>query len=220
MTVDPAEGPAQGQPQQRGQDRLRRLPAQAQPMDHRKAFRGEHRMAICRHIAGLGRISSGQRWTDCRRGREPRRGFRSAATRSLWGEGSHRREFWSRRHPHPDRIGSDRCVPGQDMEHRRRGPVPGRSHGRNVGGHELRQAWPRGVLLPAILAVGCLAGAVWGAIPGLLKTSFGASEVIVTVMMNFIITQILAFLLGGPGVTRIPIYCRPRAAHLGPALGS
>lgn len=39
------------------------------------------------------------------------------------------------------------------------------------------------------------AGALWGAIPGFLKARYGANEIIVTVMMNFIILYLLSFLL-------------------------
>jgi len=50
----------------------------------------------------------------------------------------------------------------------------------------------------AVFAAAMIAGAVWGAIPALLKIRFGASEVIVTVMLNFVIEYILSYLLGGP----------------------
>lgn len=45
-------------------------------------------------------------------------------------------------------------------------------------------AW---LLIPGALILGTLAGAVAGAIPGWLRAQFGASEVIVTIMMNYII---------------------------------
>jgi ABC-type uncharacterized transport system permease subunit len=41
-------------------------------------------------------------------------------------------------------------------------------------------------------------GGVWGLIPGLLKVRFGANEVVVTVMMNFVIQYLLSYLLSGP----------------------
>jgi simple sugar transport system permease protein len=49
-------------------------------------------------------------------------------------------------------------------------------------------------LLVAILA-GVLGGAVWGGIVGWLKARTGAHEVIVTIMMNYIASGLLAFLL-------------------------
>ncbi len=53
--------------------------------------------------------------------------------------------------------------------------------------------FPLGVL--PVLAAGALAGGVWGAIPGLLKARTGASEVIVTIMLNFIGIALVNYLL-------------------------
>lgn len=50
------------------------------------------------------------------------------------------------------------------------------------------------VLLIAILA-GVLAGAIAGAIPGFLRAFFGTSEVIVTIMMNYILLQVSTYLV-------------------------
>lgn len=52
-------------------------------------------------------------------------------------------------------------------------------------------------LILAILA-GMVAGAVWGGIPGLLKATTGAHEVIVTIMMNYVAINVASYLLGGP----------------------
>ena len=49
--------------------------------------------------------------------------------------------------------------------------------------------------LPLVIAVGLLAGAVWGGIVGLLKARTGAHEVIVTIMMNYIAGSLLAFFM-------------------------
>jgi simple sugar transport system permease protein len=46
---------------------------------------------------------------------------------------------------------------------------------------------PGFIMIPAALVLGALAGAVAGAIPGWLRAQFGASEVIVTIMMNYIL---------------------------------
>src|SRR5262249_9621611 len=62
------------------------------------------------------------------------------------------------------------------------------------------------------LAVGFLAGAVWGGIPGVLKARFQVNEILSTVMMNEIAVQLLIYLLSGPLIdpqqvaqgTRIP----------------
>jgi ABC-type uncharacterized transport system permease subunit len=52
-------------------------------------------------------------------------------------------------------------------------------------------------LILAVVA-GCLAGALWGAIPGFLKARTGAHEVIVTIMLNYIAIQMTSFLVSGP----------------------
>ncbi|MHA6524279.1 ABC transporter permease [Tessaracoccus sp. G1721] len=49
--------------------------------------------------------------------------------------------------------------------------------------------------LPLVIAVGLLAGAVWGGIVGVLKARTGAHEVIVTIMMNYIAGSLLAFFM-------------------------
>ncbi|MGY2895767.1 ABC transporter permease subunit [Deinococcus sp. UYEF24] len=61
-----------------------------------------------------------------------------------------------------------------------------------------------GVYVPLpgpLLIVGCVlaaaaGGALWGAIPGLLKARFGSSEVINTIMLNYIASGIFVFLVG------------------------
>ena len=55
----------------------------------------------------------------------------------------------------------------------------------------LPAATPALLAVPACIAAAALGGAVVGAVPGALKARFGASEVIVTIMLNFIV---LAFL--------------------------
>ncbi len=42
------------------------------------------------------------------------------------------------------------------------------------------------LMIPAMVAAGMLAGAVWGLIPGLLKARFNVNEIISTLMMNYI----------------------------------
>lgn len=48
------------------------------------------------------------------------------------------------------------------------------------------------------IGLGVMAGALWGAIPGLLKAKTGAHEVINTIMMNYIALNLTSFLLNGP----------------------
>ena len=52
-------------------------------------------------------------------------------------------------------------------------------------------------LLVAILG-GAIGGAVYGGIPGVLKARFGANEVIVTIMLNYIAVYLIAFILRQP----------------------
>lgn len=57
------------------------------------------------------------------------------------------------------------------------------------------------LLLPlSVLAAG-LGGALWGAIPGFLKARFGSSEVINTIMLNYIAASILIFMIGSDTYT-------------------
>ncbi len=52
---------------------------------------------------------------------------------------------------------------------------------------------PGFVLIPLAMAAAILAGAVWGAIPGILKARFGSHEVINTIMMNFIAVGLVSY---------------------------
>lgn len=54
------------------------------------------------------------------------------------------------------------------------------------------------VLLPMALGLGFLAGAVWGAIPGLLKAHLRVNEILTTIMLNQIAVQGMNYLLRGP----------------------
>jgi len=47
--------------------------------------------------------------------------------------------------------------------------------------------------LPLAMLAGCLGGALWGLIPGLLKARAGAHEVIVTIMLNFIALRLVDY---------------------------
>ncbi|AWN23328.1 ABC transporter permease [Deinococcus irradiatisoli] len=55
---------------------------------------------------------------------------------------------------------------------------------------------PAFLLLPATVLAAALGGAVWGAVPGLLKARFGSSEVINTIMLNYIASAVFIFLIG------------------------
>ncbi|MBB5235160.1 ABC transporter permease subunit [Deinococcus budaensis] len=51
-------------------------------------------------------------------------------------------------------------------------------------------------LLPLSVIAAGAGGALWGAIPGLLKARFGSSEVINTIMLNYIASALFIFLIG------------------------
>lgn len=52
---------------------------------------------------------------------------------------------------------------------------------------------PRFILLPVVIFLGMLAGAVWGSFAGVLKAKYGIHEVIVTVMTNYIAIQLTSY---------------------------
>lgn len=54
------------------------------------------------------------------------------------------------------------------------------------------------VHLPLVIVVGLLAGAIWGGIVGVLKARSGAHEVILTIMMNYIASSLLAYCMLQP----------------------
>jgi simple sugar transport system permease protein len=57
---------------------------------------------------------------------------------------------------------------------------------------------PKGAAVLIVLVCSFVAGAVWGGLAGYLKVRFGVSEIIVTVLMNFIILYGISYLLSGP----------------------
>lgn len=60
------------------------------------------------------------------------------------------------------------------------------------------QGLPWVIHMPLALCAGILAGALWGAVPGLLKAQTGAHEVINTIMMNYVAFRLTDQLLQGP----------------------
>ncbi len=58
--------------------------------------------------------------------------------------------------------------------------------------------WPGWLALPTAMFIGFFGGALWGAIPGVLKAYFNVNEILSTVMMNAIAVQLMNYLLGGP----------------------
>jgi len=53
--------------------------------------------------------------------------------------------------------------------------------------------FPSAVLVPLCILAAILAGAAWGAIPGVLKARFGSHEVINTIMLNFIAVALVSY---------------------------
>jgi simple sugar transport system permease protein len=74
-------------------------------------------------------------------------------------------------------------------------------------------ALPNGLHQIAIIVVAMLVGSIWAGIAGVLKVTRGVSEVIATIMLNFIATGIIAYLLtpkrlgqlSGQNITTKPI---------------
>lgn len=52
---------------------------------------------------------------------------------------------------------------------------------------------PQVLMLGAMMAAGILGGALWGAIPGLLKARLKVNEIITTLMLNYIIVELVNF---------------------------
>jgi general nucleoside transport system permease protein len=73
--------------------------------------------------------------------------------------------------------------------------------------------WPGWLLLPLSMLAGCLAGGVWGGIPGVLKARLGVNEILTTVMMNAIAIQFSNFLLRGPMIDPAEIEAGTRIAQ-------
>jgi ABC-type uncharacterized transport system permease subunit len=80
-------------------------------------------------------------------------------------------------------------------------------------------AW---ILIPLTFAVAILSGALWGAIPGVLKARFGSHEVINTIMMNFIALGVASALTqtyfkeqGDPILETLPIGSHAHIPRLG-----
>ena len=57
---------------------------------------------------------------------------------------------------------------------------------------------PAWLVMPLSIVFGALGGALWAGLAGWLRTRFNANEVITTLMLNYIATYFLAFLVYGP----------------------
>ncbi len=54
------------------------------------------------------------------------------------------------------------------------------------------------VLLPAMLVAGAVGGALWAALPALLRTRFNANEILVSLMLVYIAKLVVSWLVFGP----------------------
>jgi general nucleoside transport system permease protein len=58
--------------------------------------------------------------------------------------------------------------------------------------------WPPYVLLPAMFLGGFLGGALWAAVPAILKTRFRVDEVLTSLMLVYVANEAVKFLVYGP----------------------
>ncbi len=71
------------------------------------------------------------------------------------------------------------------------------------------------IAIPFALLGGILGGALWAFIPGVLKATRGAHEVVTTIMMNYIALSTLSYLASGP--LKLPLSPQPVTAGVGNA---
>lgn len=70
-----------------------------------------------------------------------------------------------------------------------------------IAGSGLAIAYPEGAglwLLPAVLLAGTAGGLAWAAIPAFLKTRFNANEILTSLMLTYVASLLLAYLVYGP----------------------
>jgi ABC-type uncharacterized transport system permease subunit len=79
-------------------------------------------------------------------------------------------------------------------------------------------AWPSWAAVPVIVAAGFAAGALWGGIAGLLKARRGITEVITTLLMNFIAINLVTLAIERPPLLD-PQAGRPQTKEIAARLG-
>jgi len=58
--------------------------------------------------------------------------------------------------------------------------------------------WPSALLLPVMFAAGALAGMLWAAVPAWLRTRYNANEILTSLMLVYVATLLLSWLVHGP----------------------
>ena len=58
--------------------------------------------------------------------------------------------------------------------------------------------WPTAILLPAMFITGAVAGMAWAGIPAWLRTRFNANEILTSLMLVYVATLLLSWLVHGP----------------------
>ncbi|MBS1210837.1 MAG: sugar transporter permease [Proteobacteria bacterium] len=58
----------------------------------------------------------------------------------------------------------------------------------------MTSAW----ILPAMVVAGAIGGGLWGALPAWLKTHYNAEETLTTLMLTYVASYLLSWLVGGP----------------------
>jgi len=64
-----------------------------------------------------------------------------------------------------------------------------------AGGGIFLHGQPAWVIIPGMVAAGCLAGAAWGAIPGVLRAYFNTNEIITSLMLNYVAGLLMTYLI-------------------------
>lgn len=93
-----------------------------------------------------------------------------------------------------------------------------------VGGWMMPDTVPGLVVAPLLMLMAIVAGGAVGAVPGVMKARFGAHEVIVTIMLNFIVLAFLNWLVASklhvPETLRTPEIGSGRVPRLSETLGT
>ncbi len=61
------------------------------------------------------------------------------------------------------------------------------------------------VLIPLVLLMGCVGGAIWGGVPGALKAYLGVNEILSTIMLNIVAIQLMNYMLRDPLIDPLEI---------------